>query len=372
MVGKMLAMNKVLTSELKELLGVVHYRPAVSVILPFEPMMTLKTKLVVSLESAADRVKRELEQDFPEETVMLIMHKLKNIFRSLNFATCKKSIAVYVSPVFEKVLYLDIPVDEKIIIDESFEIRDLVYSKKQVHKYLVLMLGGKESRIYLGNSDSFVQIVTNRPEDPAPNGKDMGERVANFSDSNALKEIRMDKFLHNVDNVLDIILKAYHLPLFVSGTERILGHFKKLTRHSGAVIEYIHGNYLEKPLEELQQILAPHVADWKKVKQKDLLNRLEEAAGKKKLVSGMKHVWQEAVNHKGRLLLVEKNYMYAAEHTDKDDKIREAIEPYNKFSYIKGAVDDVMEKVLENGGDVEFVDEGLLDEYQKIALLLDY
>jgi hypothetical protein len=64
--------------------------------------------------------------------------------------------------------------------------------------------------------------------------------------------------------------------------------------------------------------------------------------------------------------------MFAAEHGSNDEIIYRAIEPYNKFSYIKDAVDDVIEKVLENGGDVEFVDEGLLKKHKHIALILFY
>ena len=40
--------------------------------------------------------------------------------------------------------------------------------------------------------------------------------------------------------------------------------------------------------------------------------------------------------------------------------------------YIKDAVDDIMEKVLANGGDVEFVENGALHEYGKIALIQFY
>lgn len=35
-------MKSAVTSEIKEILNSVHYRPAVSVILPFEPKMSLK------------------------------------------------------------------------------------------------------------------------------------------------------------------------------------------------------------------------------------------------------------------------------------------------------------------------------------------
>jgi len=365
-------MNRKISPEIKEIIGAVHYRPAVSIIMPFEPKMGLKTELLHRLELVADKVELELLENYPEEVDVMVMQKMRTIIKNLNFNTHKKSIAIYVSPVFEKVLYLDIGVEEKIMIDESFEIRDLVYSRKQSHKYLVMQLSSKVNRIYLGNSGSFIRIVSNTPESIHNYINDVPERVANFSDDRERKEILMDKFLHYTDKNLDIILNSYKLPLFIMGTDRILGHFKKITKHANAVIEYIQGNYEETTVPELNEILKPHLADWKKIMQKDLVNQLEEAAGKQKLATGMRDVWREAVNKRGRLLLVEKNYMYAAEHGSSDEIIYKATEPYNKFSYIKDAVDDVMEKVLENGGDVEFVDEGLLKDDHHIALILFY
>jgi hypothetical protein len=364
-------MNTAISPEIKEIIDVVHYRPAVSVIMPFEPKMNLKTALLHSLKIAADKVELQLLDNYPGEMCTLMMQKLKNLINNLNFNTYKKSIAIFLSPVFEKVMYLDIAVEEKIIIDESFEIRDLVYSKKQAHKYLLLLLSNNESKIYLGNSDSFVPLILNTSKS-ADILNDVPDKVANFSDVNERKEILMHKFLHYIDNSLDIILNAYHLPLFVAGTERILGHFKKITKHHTAIIEYIQGNYEEASISNLKKILSPYISKWKKVKQKELLNILEEAAGKKKLAVGMKDVWHAAFNQMGRLLVVEKNYMYAAEHSDNKDLIYKAAAPYNKISIIKDAVDDVIERVLENGGDVEFAEKSVLKNYNHIALVQYY
>ena len=52
----------------------------------------------------------------------------------------------------------------------------------------------------------------------------------------------------------------------------------------------MHGNYEEATLQKLKEVLEPYIADWQKVKQKDLLNQLEEAAGKNKLAVGMRDV----------------------------------------------------------------------------------
>jgi hypothetical protein len=365
-------MNANIAPEIREVMGALHYRPSVSIILPFEPKMNLKTELMYSLKMAVKKVEDELQAEYPGEMSSLVMAKLNALVKNLNFNTYKKSIALYVSPVFEKVLYLDVPVEEKIIIDESFEIRDLVYSKKQLHKYLVLLLSGKESRMYLGNSGDLVRIISDRPEHIDAYVNEAPERVANFSDVSDRREVMMKKFLYHIDHSLDIVLNAYHLPLFVIGTDRILGHFKQITRHEKAIVQIIHGNYEESSLVQLKEVLQPYIDDWKKVKEKDLLNQMEEAAGKKKLAVGMTAVWRDASYKKGQLLVVEKNYMFPAQHSSTADVIEKLEEPYNRFSYIKDAVDDVIERVLDNGGDVEFVDEGLLAEYEKIVLINYY
>ena len=365
-------MNELLTPDIREVTTAVHYRPAVSIIIPFDPKMGSKNELEHSLKIITQRVEQELRNNYPDEIYIMVIQKLRALVKTLNYDTYKKSVAIYVSPVFEKVLYLDIPVEEKVIIDESFEIRDLVFSKKQLHKYLVLLLSGNESRIYLGNTDSFVKIASNTPAAIYAPAKDTSERVANFSSPSEHKEIEMEKFLHHIDSVLGSILNAYRLPLFVLGTKRVTGHFNSITKHKAAVVDYINGNYEEASLPMLREVLLPHVNDWNTVKQKNILQQLEEATSEKRLASGMKDVWREAMNRKGCLLVVEKDFMYAAEHGSNEDVIYKAEEPYNKFSYIKDAVDDVMEKVLENGGDVEFVDRGLLKNYQRIALIQYY
>jgi hypothetical protein len=360
-------MQDVMSPEIREVFGAVHYMPSVSIIIPFEPKMNPKAEIAHSLKLAVDKVQREVSKNYPNELGRLVIQKLRTILENLNFNTHKKSIAIYVSPVFEKVLYLDIAVEEKIIVDESFEIRDLVYSKKQLHKYLVLVLTGKESRIYLGGSENFVRIVSDTPVQTI----DTDGRQPD-SDSSSHKEILMDKFLHHMDQSLDIILKAYHLPLFLLGTERIAGHFMKLTKHKSQIVDYIHGSFGESTTNQLRDILQPYVADWKHVKQKEILNHLDAAQNKHRLAAGIHAAWREALNHKGSLLVVEKNYMYASQHTSSVNSIYPTIEKYNHFSYIKDAVDDVIEKVLENGGDVEFVEKGLLDPYDQIALIQRY
>ncbi len=365
-------MNTNVAPEILEVMEALHYRPSVSVILPFKTKINLETELKYALKIAADKVEHELAHNYPAEMAALLMKKLRELIRKLDVDKTKKGVAIYVSPVFEKVLYLDVAVEEKIIIDESFEIRDLVYSKKQLHKYLVLLLSGKESKTYLGISDEFMRIISDQPETAKAYENDISERDSNFSDVSDRKEILLYKFLHHIDGGLDAVLNEYHLPVFVMGAEKLLGQFKQITKHQKAVVAYINGNYEESSISQLKQLLKPFVDEWKKGKQNELMHKIDEAAGKKKLAVGMNEVWRDAMQNKGQLLIVEKNFMYAAQRGGIEDVLYEVTDPKNQFSFIKDAVDDVLGKVLVNGGDVEFVDEGFLNNLQHIVLINYY
>lgn len=181
-----------------------------------------------------------------------------------------------------------------------------------------------------------------------------------------------ERFFHHVDNILGHVLNAYDLPLFVLGTDKTVQHFKKITRHNDRIINYVHGNYGDIPQTEMKKAIAPYVSDWKKVKERDLLLQLNAAREFKKLATGIQEVWKEVTRKKGRLLIVERTYMYSGQQDyPKDITHQKSGIPGTAF-FIKDAVDDVIEKVLQNGGDVEFVDEGVLKDYRHIALIQHY
>ncbi len=365
-------MKTELSPQIVDLIQAVHYRPAISIIMPFEPKMKVKGELTQQLKFISDRVQKEIRKNYEDDLAELVLKKLKTIIKTINYSTYKKSIAIFVSPVFEKVLYLDIPVEEKVIIDESFEIRDLVLARKEMQQYLVMALNGKSSKIFLSDSTHFAPVKIDMAEHMENFQPDLPQRVANFSDPTEEKEIQLKKFLHYADNGLQSILQAYPLPVLLMGTDKVLGYFRSISKNEKHIVSYIHGNFSDVSGPELAEIIEPYIKDWKKIKMKAQIQRLEEAAGAGKLAKGIKQVWKEVNEHRGKLLLVEKDYRVSAEHGGNQGEISLLKEPYNKFSYIRDVVDDLIEKVLEGGGDVEFVENGMLIDYDRVALIQYY
>ncbi len=349
-----------------------HYLPCISLIMPFEPKMSLQNELAYQLKVAVEKIERELLENYPEEKVLPVMKKLRQVIKDLNFNTHKISIAIFVSPLIEKVYHLDLPVEEKIMIDDSFEIRDLIYSKKEIHKYLVVALNHHWTRIYLGDSGKFIRLISNVPNNLAVYPRDLPQKIANFSDQKREKEMRFDNFLRHTDNGLSLLLNSYKLPLFVMGNANALRHFKTITHNAKRIMDYIPTNFKESTEADLLKIMEPYVADWKKIIETDLMKEIAEAMGKEKLAIGIKEVWKVATQKRGKLLVVEMNYTYPAQQGAKEEIIFKHDEKMRNAFFIKDAVDDVIEKVLASGGDVEFVHVGLLKEYHRIVLIEYY
>jgi hypothetical protein len=136
-------------------------------------------------------------------------------------------------------------------------------------------------------------------------------------------------------------------------------------------VQFIHGNYNEATEPEIRDALQTYISNWRKVKEQDLLQQLESAMNNKKLAIGIQNAWTSAARKNSRLLVVEKDFVYPAQIINAETISARDANANNPF-YIKDAVDDVMEKVLQNGGDVEFVENGALKDYEQIALIQYY
>lgn len=341
-----------------------HYHPVISLLLPFEPKMTQRSKLTESLNNSCNKVENDLLEKYPGDTAMLMIDKLRTVIANLNFNTHKKSIAIFLSPVIEKIFYLDIPLERKISIDNDFNIRQLVYHKKQEQGFLIMMLTKKESRLYLANNGSLVRIVTTTPRP-----LQLNHVPSDITDTAEYKKIALNQFLQYADNTLGIILKAYPLPLFIDGKEDILQAFKSITRFEHSIIKYVPSVAEDATVSDIQKMIRPFVADCSVVKQQYIVNRLKQSVDNGRLIVGVKQVWKESMKRKGMLLVVEKSYCYPEQECTGEEILFNVMEPHHSYSYVKSAVDDIIESVFENGGDVEFVEDGMLKEFEHIVLI---
>lgn len=365
-------MNTLLNPEIRDVIEAAPRAPSLSIIQPFGSHISLKNEIKHRLKISADKVKRELKTHQNDEQCELVMRKLQALISGIEVPPNKKGVALFVSPKFEKMLYLDCPVKEKMIVDKSFEIRDLLYNAQQAVKFILLILSGLESKAFVAGNTTLSPLQSNIPSSIYAYMTDTPERISNFSDVGEHKQIVIDKFLRHIDEELGNLINELQLPVVIMGADRILGQFKKLSRNTTHVIAYLEGNYESAPITELTELIQPHILTLQLRRQQELLKLVDQAAGQHLLATGIRQVWHDTFNNKAKVLVVEKNYRFIAQYGAEPDMIDEATMSDTNFSCIKDAVEQVIEKVLANGGDVVFTEDGALEMFGHVVLIKYY
>jgi len=328
--------------------------PSVALVFPFDPKMTPKSKLEPTIKRLLGIAEKQLLMRHPVEVVLPLIKRLQQALRGLNYSTHKRSVAVWVSLSKTGTMYMDFQVEERLFVDRPFRVRDLADCKPSGKEYLLLLLSGKESRMYLHNGSGLKLIKSNGAQNIYAYLNVVPERTGNFSDPADRQEIMLNKFLHHMDQGLAFVLKAYPLPVFVAGPERVAGHFSRITRHASHIAAYIHKNCVHSPENELEALLQPMLANWGRLRQQLISLQLEKAFEAGKLVCGIEEVRKAARCSNSRLVVLETSDAGPAGF------------------YTDSPLDAIVAKVLENGGDVEKLDTGEMGRFGPIALIRYY
>jgi hypothetical protein len=333
--------------------------PTAALILPFDPKMTPKHDLELTLRRNLETAEKKLLTTHAAEDAMPVIKRLQQALRGLNFSTHKRSVAIFVTAETARTTYMEFAVEERLIIDKPFRTRDLADCKPGGKECLLLLLSARESKMYLKTGETLRLIKSNSPQNVFAYVNERPEQTANFSDREDRQEIVLNKFLHHMDVGLDAVLKAYPLPVFVAGVERVTGHFSRITQHQEAIAGYVNKHGMDATPDELELLFQPLLDNWQTLRQRLLLLQMEKAAGASKLVCGIDAVSKAAACSNARLVIVGTMPTTG----DGADKMT---------FYSDASIDQAVEKVLQSGGDVEKLDRSMMEAYGGIALIRYY
>lgn len=331
----------------------------VAIVMPFNPKMTPRREWESRQKVLLANAERELMSRYPVDIALPVIRNVQLAVKSLNGNTHKSSVAIFIRDGEIHTLYMDIPVEETLIIDTPFAVKDILDYRVDEREFLVLPLSSRNAQIYLSTGEDFRVIKSNTPQNIYAYLNEVPTRTANYSDPSNRREVMLDKLLRHVDDGLDSVLAAYPRPVFVIGDPRVAGHFKRLTRHGKNIVDYIHHDPTERNMEHWKESLAPYLAEWEKVREAHALRLVEKAADAGKLVVGIQEVAHQARCHNSRLIVVENGFTGTAA-------------PATTDFHLTDPVDQVIWQVLSNGGNVEQVEKDSLKHLGRIALVKYY
>lgn len=355
-----------------QLLQSIRGYPAVTITLPTHRTSPANKQDPIRVKNLVKEAAERLLGEFSKREIEPVLARLEKLAEEVDYRYALDGLAMFVNHDIARKFYLPFSVPERVVIDETFATRDLVHALYRLRRYWVLALSEKPTRLFEGvkgdlvevENDNFPMVHTDAGGATALPGGPEVQR-------SAYRDEKHRQFFRQVDAAFAPLAAADPLPLAVVGVDRYLAFFREVTKHQNLIVTTLTGNHDKTAAHDLADLVWPLVKENLDGMQMTYLQELDTAVGQRLFVAGIEHAWRMAQEGRVRTLLVDETY-HVPGRVDETGLNLTVVEDREAPGVIDDAVDDLIEIVMEKGGQVRFLDAGKLDDYRQIAAITRY
>lgn len=356
--------------ELRRLQGVKNY-PSVSLLAPTHRTAPANGRDRTVVKNLLAEGLTRLHAEFTKREVAPVVRNLDKLIHGVDWEHAQDGLALYASREVATAIRLPFRVKARVVIDETFATRDLVFALNRSPHYRVLVLTEKPTRLFDATAAALTELTTGRfpmvHSGPGGASRLPGGRGINRS---AVRDESHRQFFRKVDAALAELQKEEHLPVVLVGVERYLAFYQEVTKDPDAIVGAVAGSYDAPEPGALGKLVWPVFKAGNTLRRTRALARLHEAVSLNRHASGIDQVWRAAFEKRCQTLLVETAFEYPADLSPTGDQLL----PYTGRgpAALDDAVDELIERIIADGGDVFFYEPGTLNIHQGIAATLRY
>lgn len=354
-------MNKIVLNRLMEEQGY----PCISVLMPAYRTAPEYHQNGILLKKLIRETEDRLEREFSKKQVKTYIDKLKSLAEKVDISRTMDGLALFVNNNLSEKIDLPFRIKERVVIDKTFATRDIIMSINRGIRYYTLILSIEKIRLLQCYRDQAVDIEQNGF--PIYSGLEFYE--FHPSDLSKEKAKKVKDFFRKASRALREFYNVEKQSLVILGVEKNLGFFREVAGFEEHVITTVEGSYVNVTAHDIGKKVWPLVREIMSEKRNEYIKEIENAVGQGKYVSGLTNLWRFANEGRIGLLVAEENYHQPCRLNE--DNTISIIDKPGKGT-IDDGVDEAAEIVLQKGGRVVFVDDGLLKDYNKIAAVLRY
>lgn len=354
-----------------KILRLMHMRgyPAVSILCPTHRTYPDNRRDPIQLKELVKEARSRLLAEFEPRRVEPLLRRIETLAGAVDHSYNLDGLAIFVSDDVGELYRLPFPVEPRVVVDESFATRDLIFALNRNQRYRVLLIDPSQTRLFEGNGGKLAEVMTDAfPLEPADAG---GRRDDAWWGVNpdSVHDERRRRFAKEVAEALHPIQEKDPLPLIVVGSEQWISLFRDATRQGDQVIGTVAGSFPVISAQLLARRVEPVFLDWRARERDRLMKELDAAVGANRYASGVDQVWRAVRRGRGTALLVEEGYRRPA-RLHRGGLVLEWAEDEAAPDVVDDIVDEIIEEVVARGGQVLFYPDGALDRHQRIALIV--
>lgn len=349
-----------------------HY-PSLTITLPTHRTSPDNRQDPIRLKNLVVQAAGRLVDEFGKRGAEPVLRPLERLAESIAHQDNLDGLALFVNADLAHVQRMPFTLPERVVVDTTFFVRDLIYAYNRSPHYYLLALSEQATRLFLAFRDDLEEQRDGSPFPMVHTGPG-GEQSLPNDPRFAVSQYRDEHhriFFRNVDQALGTYMAAEPLPLAVVGVDRYLAFFREVSSHSEQIVATLAGNHDATSAHELGKLVWPLVQESLAGRRSAIFAQLEAAVGGQRCSSTLGEVWRFAHEGRGAVLVVEEGYHEPAT-VDGNGRLLLSPGAADGPAALDDAVDEVITTVLDKGGRVVFVDDGSLDAHGRIALILRY
>lgn len=353
-----------------ELLQKERGYPAVTVTMPTNRTFPENRQDPVRLKNLVGQAVDRLMKEFGKRQIAGVLRNLNEAADSVDHNMNLDGMAVFANSSMYRVFHLPFALRERVVVDETFLTRDLVFALNRSARYWLLVLSEKPTRLYEGFRDTLSEVRDGSfpMEHTGPGGATSLPGGRGVSRS-AFRDQRHRQFFMTVASSLAGYAAAEPLPLFVTGVDKFVSMFRD--QSSVPVRGALKGSHDGTPVHDLGAMVWPLVEEHLAGIRQSRIDELSRAAGADRVLATLGGIWAASHEGRGKVLLVEEGFHCPATVDGTGMGVTPSDSPGSP-GVIDDAVDEIIEAVIAGKGEVVFVPDGALDNYQRMALILRY
>lgn len=355
------------------LLAALRGYPSLTITLPTHRTSPDNRQDPIRLKNLAREAAERLTGELGKREVEGVLRALEQLADGVDHEHNRDGLALFVSADTARALRLPYSLPERVVVDESFFTRDLVYANNRSPRYWVLALSDQQTRLFEGVREDLEELRDGTPFPMANSGVGGGRTIPNDPaiNSSQLRDEHSRIYFRAVDEALGGLYADDPLPLVVVGVDRNLAFYQEVAASDRQIVGTLQGNHDRSSAHELGQLVWPLVYQGLAARRAQIMDELGVAVGGQRSASTLGEVWRFAQEGRGQTLLVEEGYHEAATFDETGMRLLPPGDGQGPQA-LDDAVDEAVATVLAKGGRIVFVDDGSLAEHSRIALILRY
>ncbi len=343
--------------------------PAVTIVAPLDHQRPGNDEDRLRLRHLHQRARERVLEAYGKREARDVLERLEAAVGAVDLRHPGKGVAIFATAGMGESHMVPFTVHEVVAVDRNFLTRSLVQGLRRSPRYRVLVLAQGDARLFDAVRDDLVESRAGgfplRDELVSTDRRATDGRFARTAGED--HEVYR-AFFRGVDAALHDVTRDDPTPIVILGAERGVSYFEEVSGHSRWIVAHVHGNYEHASVHDLSRTAWEPMREDLRRRRREAVERLSEAVGQGRAVTGLDEAWILAHEGRGHELVVEEDFV--GEPSIVVDGRLQPSPDGGGSEVFDDPVDEVVEAVVRHGGKAEFVKGGMLSEMGRIGLIL--